>query len=97
MNREEIIEEIKKYCPIENNRLEWGDICFFTKFDSFATAFALGLIWPNDLDEITTKELNVLLFNLINFPNTDPNDNSRKAGYGKTQERIDFLTNYKPI
>lgn len=94
LTKEELVLEIKKYMPVDNNKINWGDLCYFTKFDSFTTSFALGMSWIENIDEAPIENLKIALFNLIEFPNTDENSNSKKAGYGKTQQRIEFLKNY---
>lgn len=97
LEREQIIVELKKLVPIENDELKWKDLCFFTKFDSSVTALAYGLNWEPNINKATLGQLKMALYNMINYPNDDDESNSKKAGYGKTQERIDFLYNYRGI
>ena len=98
LSKEKLVSELKKYMPIENNKIKWADLCFFTKFDSFATALSFGITWEEDLDKIKLSHLRMALFNIVHFPNSNKeNNNSRKAGYGKSQSRIDFLRNYKYV
>lgn len=79
--------------PIENNICEWKYLCFFTQFDTCATALAYGLNWEKDLSKATLGQIKMAIFNINNYPNTKKPP--AKAGYGSSQETIDFLTKWK--
>jgi len=65
-------------------KLSWAKLCSLTEFDSFATAFAFGLQWnencPNDrLITMNEKFINMILFNVINFPKQQTPDTQEKV------------------
>lgn len=72
LTRKEKIKEIRRLAGVTTH-LTWAKLCSLTEFDSFATCFAFGLNWKensvNDrLVTMTDKYLNMVLFNLSNFP-----------------------------
>ena len=94
ITKKQLIEIIREYMPIENNTLDWGDLCFFTKFDNFVTAFSLGIQWESNISNIPIARLKIVLFNLINFPTDDNYRKSKTSGTGYTTQRLKELNNY---
>jgi len=68
----EKIKAIRKIASVKAT-LSWAKLCELTEFDSFATCFSFGFNWnqncPDDrLLTMDEKYINMILFNLINFP-----------------------------
>jgi hypothetical protein len=68
LSREDLIERLEKLMPIENNKITWYDLCYFTNFDSFVTALAFGMNWEEDINKAEMGQLRMALFNMINYP-----------------------------
>ena len=69
ITREEMIEDVRNICGLQEDNLSWSALCEKTDFDSFATALAFGLSWKDsNMGTMPIAHLRMAVFNLKHFP-----------------------------